>query len=161
MLKSVLIIFMFSPFAVNAQVDETSGIRHTLLYSPTDYFYQLACVSNRNHYQFVPFLGFGINRTIFQQRFYPEAGFQLAYITSQRKLRVLPYAQLSISRLRITNENAHYWLNGELGLRAEFHHKNDFGIQVGYRCLNELWRLNKNMYHATGFGLTAGIYLKF
>ena len=74
---------------------------------------------------------------------------------------MLPYTQLSANRLRITNNSAHYWINGELGVRAEFHNKSDFGIQIGYRILNELWRLNKTMDHSTGFGYTAGIYLKF
>lgn len=144
-----------------AQVDESAGIRQTLIYSPTDYFYQLACVSKYGRFQTVPFFGFGINRTIFQQRFYPEAGFQFAYITSSRRLRALPYVQLSANRLRITDNNAHYWINGELGMRVEFHNERDFGVQVGYRSLNEFWRLNKQTDHSNGFGYTAGIYFKF
>jgi hypothetical protein len=160
MLKFILVFSALSSLMVSAQVDEKIGVRHTLVYSPTDYFYQVSCVSSGSRFQRVPFIGFGINRTIFQQRFYPEIGFQFAYLTTHRKLRILPYAQLSVNRLRITDNNAHYWVNSELGLRAEFHARHDFGIQAGYRNLNEFWRLDKKTNHSTGFGYTVAIYIK-
>lgn len=159
MLRILIVSVLLFCCSVHAQTNEF-GARYGIQYTPTDYFFQVACLTSRSNFQKNPFLGLGINRTFFQQRLYPEIGFQFAYIANNQQIRVLPYAQISISRLKVTDDNAHYWLNNELGIRIESHKNRDFGIQFGYRNLDEFWMLNKNGYSTISYGFTAGIYFK-
>jgi len=160
MLRFALISSLFYCFSFNIHAqDRDFGISIGLTYTPTDFFVKAACNITDKRFQKSPFLALGINRTFFQQRLYPEIGFQFSYIINDQKIRLLPYAQMSIARLKITNDNAHYWLNNELGIRLEWHNKRDFGIQFGYRNLNEFWSFNKRLDKAFDFGFTTGIYM--
>lgn len=159
MLRRLIFSLMLFSCSGYAQTREF-GARYGIEYTPTDYFLQVSCLASSGKFQKNPFLGLGINRTFFQQRIYPEIGYQLAYIANQQQIRILPYAQISLTRLKITDDNAHYWLNNELGIRLESHKKHDFGIQFGYRNLNEFWMLNKNGYSSISYGFTTGIYFK-
>ena len=159
MLRTLPFLLLLFSYSAKAQTNEF-GVRYGIEYTPTDYFLQVSCLSERPKFQLAPFIGLGINRTFFQQRIYPEIGYQFAYIANRQQIRVLPYAQVSLTRLKITDDNAHYWLNNELGLRLESHKKHDFGIQIGYRNLNEFWMFDKNGHSSVAYGFTTGIYFK-
>jgi hypothetical protein len=71
-------LFVILLFGLNAFSQDTIRTRRiaNISYAPNDFFihYGGAC-GNVNH---TFFLGFGINRTIFQGRFYPEIAYQFS-----------------------------------------------------------------------------------
>lgn len=129
-------LFVILLFGLNAFSQDTIRTRRiaNISYAPNDFFihYGGAC-GNVNH---TFFLGFGINRTIFQGRFYPEIAYQFSHdFELVNNLHLLPYTKLSLNRLKVSTAGAHYWVNPELGMNVEFGNRNRFGLGVGYRSL--------------------------
>jgi len=162
MLRVLFVLFLFVSVNLSAQVNEHGGAKFAVAYNSLDFFARIYCVPPNSKKLVVhPYLGFGINRTVFQQRFFPEVGGQLSYsINKQGFIRIIPYAQVSFMRLKLTNENAHYWENNELGMRIEFHKNHDYGLQIGYMNSFEFWSENHQLNHASYYGFTGGVYFK-
>jgi len=157
-MQKALLFFIFIT-SLNVFSQDTIRTRRiaNVSYTPNDFFinYGGAC-GNVNH---TLFLGFGINRTIFQGRFYPEIAYQYSHdFEVVNKLHILPYAKLSFNRLKVTTAGAHYWVNPELGMNFEFGNRKRFGLGIGYRSLFEFWRQDKRGLNSTDFGITGNIY---
>ncbi len=162
MLRVLCVPFFLLSFNLSAQLNEHGGAKVAVAYHPLDFFARVYCVSpTTKPWACHPYVGFGINRTIFQQRLFPELGMQISYSNNkQGPIRFIPYAQVSFMRLKVTTENAHYWENSELGLRIELHKSHDYGIQFGYTNSIEFWSVNHQGNNAFYYGLTAGAYFK-
>src|SRR6218665_428352 len=157
MQKILLVLFLVFYSQVQAQDPIRSRKIVEANYTPTDFFIHYAAACGNIHHTLL--LGFGINRTVFQKRFYPEIGYQ--YIKDFKLLNgvyIAPYGRLTFNRLKVTTAGAHYWINPELGCNLEFGNSKRIGIGAGYRSLFEFWRENKQTERSTDFGLTGNIY---
>lgn len=152
----VALFVVFQIGTLTAQ--QTGGARVMVNYTPTDFFVEMSCYSRKAKTESYGFMGLGINRTVFQGRFYPEIGIHYAYTPFTSGFRPFVYGQLSFSRLRISNASAHYWVNPEIGIRLDYQKKKPIGITLGYRYMREMWRYDKKGYGSNAFGPVAGIY---
>ncbi len=160
-MKQLLLVFSFI-FYNQVSAQDSIQIRHIIefSYTPVDFFlnYKASC-GNPNHAVIV---GFGINRTVFQQRFYPQLGYQYSkQFKIINAIHIKPYAQLTVSRLKVSTAGAHYWLNPELGCNLEFGQKRRIGAGAGYRTLFEFWRDNKQGNRSIDYGVAVNLYYVF
>jgi len=155
--RALLLLIFFFCFKAQGQRLIQVHIPVNLSYTPNDFFLHFMIPFNKpNH---LVYFGFGINRTIFQRRFYPELAYRYSRtIDLTENFHLVPYSRVSFDLLKVSDAGIHKWVNPELGLNLELGKFRRLGIGAGYMMLNEFWRQDKSRFYSRDFGLTANIY---
>lgn len=155
--KALLISSFILGFNVFGQGRKQIHVPINFSYTPNDFFVHfIVPFDNPNH---LIYLGFGINRTVFQKRFYPDLAYRYSHTFSvSENFHFVPYSRVSFNLLKVSNAGVHKWVNPELGLNVEFGNQRRLGIGVGYMMLNEFWKQDKVKLYSRDFGFSANLY---
>ncbi len=120
----------------------------------------------RTYKKWVPFSSaeIGINRTIFQSRFYPKVGIGCSYFClNKNKFKVGPQLSFAHSLLKVNSTSSHFnqWNEVFIGTRIEIGSKIRFPIEVNGGLLNERFynqiSNKKEGVNSLGFNANIGV----
>ena len=114
-------------------------------YHPYDFFLVPSFSLQKNQFKNEIRFGIGINRTFFQQRFYPQLTYQFSYtFIEQKQFSMYAFARASFYRLNfqfVNSNKATKWLDGLFGFGLLYGKRNQIGCSVG---VGPSWELNYN-----------------
>ena len=143
-----LIAICFLSFSLFAQGQEIKNSSYSLAVrmNRNDFFVQMSRIEKHHLWQHELGFGYGINRTFFQSRFYPEIFYRAAYkILGNDKWALGPQASIYSSTFEI-NRNSHsrlYVQEALIGLWLEFGGKIKMRVQIDSGIQMESFRSMK------------------
>lgn len=134
--RVVLLFFvMLLPFLGRTQDDSKSAITATFQYHPYDFFLGLGYQYAPQKWEQEARLSIGLNRSLFQRRFYPKLTYIFAYrLTVYKTLSCAPFLRLDASFLDVSsdvNTNRLTWLEPNLGINVMNGKRLKYGLSSG------------------------------
>jgi hypothetical protein len=109
-MRFLLFIFFLSSLDISAQPEGKSFIGATFQYNSLDFFLNVNYSRQIKKVEYSAGLGFGINRTIFQQRLFPHAAISGSYyFLDKEKFQLGPTLLFQSCILKVNSQKAHYY----------------------------------------------------
>ena len=165
-MKPLTILFIFVTFLIQAQdsamVSYTAGIR----INRVDFFIQATRQTNFHNFRHEFGVGIGINRTIFQQRFFPELSYRFSYdVLQKERFSLGPAVSLFTSMYQVNkNTNAwHFFQEGLLGFWMEYGRRYKIRLNVGAGVFTESFKsaINSRYSHHATYGYNGQISFSY
>ena len=160
------IFFLFNSIQAKSQDSLNNSIGIQLGMTRLDFFTGFRYA--RSFDKLVPFCTaeMGINRTIFQSRFFPKLGIGSSYfIVNKPKLKIGPQLSYSHSLLKVnsTSNHFHNWNEVYIGGRMEIGSKIRFTLDVNGGLLNERYynQISKKKEGVNSLGFNGNIGLLY
>lgn len=135
-MRILVVVLMISTFDTLAQTERTHNVGTGLYYNELDFFFLAQYGTQFNKLECKIDLGFGINRTVFQKRFFPVFGFSTTYNFFNKSIISLgPTLLAQFSVLKVHAETKHFDTYSNLsggytfavGNRLKFYQSTFFG----------------------------------
>ena len=114
-MRYLFFILFLSSLNSSAQTDSKSFIGATFQYNSLDFFLNANYSRQIKKVEFGAGLGFGINRTIFQQRLFPHLAISGSYyFLKKEKFQLGPTLLFQSCLLKVNSQKAHYYYYNQI-----------------------------------------------
>lgn len=129
------VLLMGSAMRLRAQDSLVQRVGLQLIYHPSDLFAGVHYERERGHFQHQFLLSTGVKRTFFQQRFYPQAGYQLGFhVVHYRWLQAGPFVRATVAMSNANRQAKHGYTYNEnlfVGAYVGTGNRNRFRLSAG------------------------------
>lgn len=95
----------------------------TITYLPLDFFHRFQVQKNTNNWDFSVNLGYGINRTLFQKRLFPQIGLYVGYfVLSKNKTHLSTGISYQMFTLKLVDSHT-FWQEPALAYHFQYGEK--------------------------------------
>ncbi len=146
-----LVFCFFFALNVHSQIQDSTNPKRKLIlgahfqYHPYDFFLVTSLSLQKKQMNHEIRFGTGINRTFFQQRFYPQLSYHFSYsFIENRSFNIFAFARSSFSCLRFQATNTKpltKWVDGTFGFGVLYGTRNRIGCSIG---VGPSWEFNYN-----------------
>jgi len=163
-MRLLLFILFLSTLNISAQTDSKSFIGGSFQYNSLDFFLAANYSRQIKKAEFGTGLGFGINRTIFQQRLFPHVAISGSYyFLNREKFQLGPTLLFQSCILKVNSQKSHYYYYNQFflgytlifGKRLKVYQSTFYGdyLETYYSEI-----LNKfNTFHRMNFAAQIGL----
>lgn len=159
----VFLIFLVLIFTQSKSYSQSKTLSTSIAITRFDFFHSFEFEFQPSKFALNVGLGYGVNRSIFQQRFYPRINFGSTYYWLNReKFRIGPSLIYALSFIQLNSSSKIiFWNEANAGLTWSYGNKWKVGqtILVGYVAESHYSTIEKKRTHAGTLSYLASIKL--